>query len=275
MPRWRTWSAAVSLAAIPVWLVALAFPHELLDPGLLVGVGGLAAASFGLSRRSVLVHVLSRAVAWSVFAPTALATAGILLGDHRFDGQLASLALASGAALLLARPALTTSQARAEFAPVAYRRWFLASAVAAALTAEIVALAALDALQWHHPVRGLAFCALSVASLASAVGVVRMRAWGVLLGGVTALAALGSALIVGGGGGLGLAMAAAPGVMFGMPVLASRLRGDTGSAPRGVVPMRVEEPRIRVAIADEQDLDEARAESRTGASLRSGAATTP
>jgi hypothetical protein len=258
-PRWRRLGASGSLAALPGWVAALTLPHSARDTLLWFVLGGLTAAAVGLSRVSVIVQVCSRAVAWLIFAPSVIATLVMLLFGGRSDLSLPGMALASGAALLLSRPALGTKEARAEFAPVAYRRWFLASSIVSVAAAALVALVAVGSASWDHQWAASTFglLALSSSLLASAVGVLRMRGWGVLLGGATAVAALVTAVAMRGAEGAWLASFALPGVMFGLPVLASKRRPVPSSSASGVEStstMRVETPsnqtRLRVS-ADE------------------------
>jgi hypothetical protein len=98
------------------------------------------------------------------------------------------------------------------------------------MAGTVVLLFAAEQLIWRQSGHGLALAAFGSAFLASAVGVVRMRSWGVLLGMLTALVALGAAVFAGNEFvAIGLALAAIPGVLLGSPILAARLRG---SVPR-------------------------------------------
>jgi hypothetical protein len=68
-----------------------------------------------------------------------------------------------------------------------------------------------------------------------------MRGWGLLLGGATSLAKLAGAVAVQDLGGVILAVAAIPGLMLVLPVLAA-LRGSRGAAsPGGATHVRVAE----------------------------------
>jgi hypothetical protein len=190
----------------------------------------LFLAALGLGRRSMLVQVLSRGVAWMVLAPMVVAIVAQLLDGHLPDGSSLFFAATSAAALLLARPSLHTDGARAEFSPAAYRRVFLAGAVASVTAGTVVAVVA-AAFATSAPGVGVGLAALAGALLASAIGVVRMRAWGVLLGIVTSVAAVATALfspneMV----AVGLVLTALPGLLLASPLLAARLRGPL---PRG------------------------------------------
>ena len=139
----------------------------------------------------------------------------------RWHWDVLCFVAAAGAALLLARPMLHTGDARAAFAPSRFRRWFLAASTASAATGVVAGVAASSA---ENSTMTAAMCAALAASLvAAAVGVLKMRAWGVLLGLVTSVATLAAAAWVGGSAGAALALAAAPGAMLGLPLAIARL----------------------------------------------------
>jgi hypothetical protein len=256
VPPSRRLLASLSLGASAVGLGWLAATDWLLGGWSMAGVTALVAAgAIGLSRRGVVTQVLSRGVAWVVLTPMFFALADAIRGGRLPAAGEVFFAATSAGALLLARPALHTQAARAEFAPHAHRRLFLAGAVASA-TAGIVA--GLGAAGTHS----FALAALGIALLASAVGVARMRAWGVLLGIVASVGSLGAALMVRDITEIvWLALAAAPGLMLGATVVAARLRGagppSPTAAPLRVASLQVEvEPvRARVAVATESELE--------------------
>jgi hypothetical protein len=164
-------------------------------------------------------------VAWVVLLPMGLGALESLASGHAPPLESLFFGGASAAALLLARPALHTDAARAEFNPVAYRRWFLAGAVASATAGIVTAFAGVGGLLFAHAPAALATLALAAALLASAVGVVRMRSWGVLLGVLTSLVSLGAGVLSNDVGVfVGLALAALPGLLLAAPIAASRLR---------------------------------------------------
>jgi hypothetical protein len=264
VPRWRRWGASVSLAVVPAAIAVTASASDIRSALVSIVLAGLALAAFGLSRLSVIAQVLSRGVAWLLFAPAAIATLVILVLRHMPDLWLVGTALATGTALLLSRPALATKEARAAFAPVAYRRWFLASSTVTAAAAALTGFIALAYFQWDHmegrsDPTAFAALALSCGLFAATVGVLRMRAWGVLLGGVTALATLVAAICVRGTDGASIALLAVPGLMLGYPVLASRLRPEALPKNGRTVTRAsnlAEEPRLRVQVAEDCVLDE-------------------
>jgi hypothetical protein len=191
-----------------------------------LGVAALVGvAAVGLARRSVRSQVLSRGIAWVVLTPMLVGLADALGHGHLPDAHTVFFATTSAGALLLARPALHSDAAKAEFSPVAYRRVFLAGAVAAVMTSAVVAMFAAAQLMWRAHGHGLALAAFAATLLATAVGVVRMRAWGVLLGMVTSVAAFGAALFASNEyTAMGFALAAIPGLLLASPLLAARLR---------------------------------------------------
>jgi len=246
--------ASLSLAASAVgvgWLgvsMARYFEPSMIAVAVAISAS-IGVAAVGLSRRSVLAQVLSRGVAWVVLTPALLGLANSLALGHLPGLHVLFLAVTSGSALLLARPALYTDAARAEFSPVAYRSIFLAGAVASVTTAAVVALFAVDQAAWGQPRHALSMAVFIASMLASAVGVVRMRAWGILLGMVTSAIALGAALLslhetLG-----VLALAAFPGTLLAAPLVAARLR-----RPRDATAVRGELRNCEVAIEEAEDL---------------------
>ncbi len=102
---------------------------------------------------------------------------------------------------------------------------------------------------------------LTLSMLASAIGVVRMRAWGIFLGGLTSLLALLTALFVRGAEGVALAIIASPAlVLHVLPILLARRRGAAGNvrvAPDATYEPALTLPTARVRIASEpEDEDE-------------------
>jgi hypothetical protein len=230
----RRVAAAGSLAAVAAG-IAWAGVQESMFVSLRVGLFGVAGmvalASAGLLRRSVLSQVLSRAMAWVILLPMGVGAAESLTMGHLPPLESLFFGGASAAALLLARPALHTDAARAEFNPVGYRRWFLAGAVASALAGIVTAFAGAGGLLFAHAPAALLTLALAAALLASAVGVVRMRSWGVLLGVLTSMVTLGAAALAGDVYlSFSLALAALPGLLLAAPIVASRVRPVDPSA---------------------------------------------
>jgi hypothetical protein len=227
--------------------------ESLADTGK-AALAGIAALA--LLRRNLLSQVFARGVGWLILLPSAATVIESLLeGRWPHGGELWFAASAAGA-LLLAKPELDTPEARREFDPVAYRRVFLAGAVAS-VTGSIVA-ASYAAGTWMFGVRASAFglAALAASLVASAVGVVRMRGWGVLLGAVTALGALVAALTARDEfTAAALALAALPGMLLVAPLVAARVRPPEPATAPARVPARAdvewdEAPPVRARIAD-------------------------
>jgi hypothetical protein len=235
--RARRFAASGALLAVAGGVTAVAvrfmgFPFIAWPVLGFAGVAGVGAVALG--SRSIVAQVLGRAVAWTVFAP-ALVMTGYAAAHGRWHGDVLGFLAASGAALLLARPMLHTDDARLAFAPSRFRRWFLASSTASAATGLVMGAAATST---ENSTTTVAMSVALAASLvAAAVGVLKMRAWGVLLGLVTSVATLAAAAWMGGTAGATLALAAAPGAMLGLPLAFARL-----------VPERARvEGRVRVA----------------------------
>lgn len=229
--------------------------------GLLACSGVVAAAGVGLSRRSMAAQVLARGAAWTVLAPAALVTAFSLFSGH-LDPTATALAAGSGGALLLARPMLHTKEANAEFAPSSFRRWLLAGATASVGAGLVTGLFALDGLRWHAGA-AIALLVLSLSLLASALGVVKMRAWGILLGGLTSVVTLATALVLHDAAGFALALASMPGFMLVLPVLVAqrdRARADASRFTRVSSQLDLESApsgaRVRVATDHASAFDE-------------------
>jgi len=242
----RKVAASGAMVAAGGMLAAIAV-HERhwIEWSLLAFSGVVAAAGIGLARRSMVSQVLSRAMGWLVFAPSALvAVVSGAAGGHT-EWAAVALAAATGGALGLARPMLNTTEARAQFAPTSYRRWLFASATAAAATGMTFGMIALDTMRWGSlRMSAMGLGLLGVSFLGSAIGVVRMRAWGMLLGAATSMVALLGALLAHDASSLGWLMAAVPGLMMTLPILlAARSRA------------KAERDRGRVRIADDASTD--------------------
>ncbi|MDB4946197.1 MAG: hypothetical protein JWP97_5731 [Labilithrix sp.] len=226
--RGRRLAASGALATAAAGLAVLAV-HDLrwVEWSVLAGAGVLAASALGLSRKSVTAQVFSRGAAWVVFVPSAIGAFVTMVADTP-EPALFGLAAGTGAALVLARPMLHTAEAHAGFAASRFRRWLLAGATASVATGLVTGLVGLDfvhrALAWSHSWAGaVGFSALTLGLFASALGVLRLRTWGILLGGLTSLATLAAAAAVGGPAGMALSLAAIPGLLFFvLPVLLAR-----------------------------------------------------
>lgn len=133
----------------------------------------LAGAAFQL--RSFAAHVVAKGVAWLAFVPSAIYCVRMLQEGAIPGAGTLVMPVGAAAALVLANPILHSDRARSAFGPLARRRLFLGGAIGAAAAG---AYALLFALVNGRSTAGV----LAIALLATAVGVARMRAWGVLAG---------------------------------------------------------------------------------------------
>ena len=241
MSKGRRLAASGALVATAAGIAALGF-HDLqwIEWSLVASAGVVGVAGVGIAGKSMVAQIFSRAVAWTVFAPAALVAVVSTLVGHHPELTAAALAGGSGAALLLARPMLHTAEAKAEFAPSRFRSWLMAGATASTATAGITGLIGLDFLyrashgSTHYSyAAAAAFMALSAALASSALGVIRMRSWGILLGAFTSLVTLASAAVMHNAAGLALSLVAIPGLLFFLlPILVAkrdRARSSHGS----------------------------------------------
>jgi hypothetical protein len=206
----------------------------------LVSAAVLAGAAVMTLRRSVSSQVVARGIAvWAVVMGLWPYGGAVWVALHAF---VATLALA---ALWLSRPALDTPEARAEFDPLSHRRVFLAGATVSVFVAVSSALA----LVWLCVSRAcghthgdgpslLSTLFPAIAFLAAAVGVCRMRAWGVLLGIAASVVEGWSLQARHPLETLGLATVLAPGLLFGAALVAARM----GPGKRARVGGAVDEP---------------------------------
>lgn len=186
-----------------------------------LGIGGV-----GITRRSLVPQVLSRAAAWIVLLPAMIVSFFFLLDGRAPPIEIAALGASTGAALLLARPMLHTSEARAEFAPKAFRRWLLSGSTATAATGFVAGGVALATLR-DSVLAGGAFAALAASLFASSLAVVRMRSWGIFLGALTSAVLMLTGMFLGRDAAVILSLAAAPALLMHLlPVLVARWSAD-------------------------------------------------
>ncbi|CAN5745494.1 hypothetical protein BH11MYX4_BH11MYX4_66940 [soil metagenome] len=264
MSNGRRLAASGALIATAAGVAAIGL-HDLrwIEWALVASAGVVGVAGLGIARKSVVAQIFSRAVSWTVFGPAAIVTVVSTLVGHHPELTAAALAGGSGAALLLARPMLHTAEARAEFAPSRFRSWLLAGATASTAAAGITGLIGLDFLYraWHWSATGgygagMALLALSASLAASAFGVIRLRAWGILLGALTSLLTLASAAVMHDAADLALSLVAIPGLLFFLlPLLvAKRERSRASSAMPTRIALQDEAAslpsRVRIATDD-------------------------
>lgn len=262
MSKGRRLAASGALIATAAGIAAIGL-HDLrwIEWSLVASSGVLGVAGIGLARKSMVGQVLSRGAAWLVFAPAATVAVLSTLVNHHPDVTGAALAVGSGAALFLARPMLHTPEAQAEFAPSRFRSWLLAGATASTAVGMLVSFIGLDHLhrswQWstgYGTVAGLV--ALGAALTASAYGVLRLRSWGILLGALTSLLTLTTALFMHNAAGFALSLAALPGLLFFvLPVLIAkrdRAKADRTLHARIASYEAAPSPATRVRVATEE-----------------------
>jgi len=214
-------SAALLVTAGSVGAAAVASQLPLLGLAAVLGV-----AAIGLSRKSVGAQVFSRAVAWAFLTPAAAAVGVTAAAGISVPIVAVVMAVSAAAALALSRPMLETPEVQAQFAPVAYRRWLLGGCTAAAASGlALLGAGGLTIASGSAPTGAILAAALGTSLLASVVGILRMRGWGLLLAGATSLATLVGAAVAGDVGGAILLSLAIPGFLLFLPVvLAGRAR---------------------------------------------------
>jgi hypothetical protein len=258
MGRGRRLAAGASLFAAAggfVWLALENAPSWIEWRSLAFGAA-LAGASVGLTRKNVTAQIMSRGLAWIVFAPCAVVMVVELMRGRLTEPALTAFGMASGLALFLARPMLNGAEAREQFAPTKFRRSFLAACTATVTTGLVTGMVAWELL-WHHQILGgLGLAALGASMLASALGVLRMRGWGIALATVNAILSLVAGALVGDAPGFALAATALPGALFLLPIVLAKLGVGENDA-RATSRIRVAEEashseRLRIDVSDEE-----------------------
>jgi hypothetical protein len=266
MGRGRRLAAAASLLASAGGFAWLALQHGSgwFDPRALAFGGGLAAASFGLTRKNLFAQIMSRGLAWVLFAPCAVVIFVELLKGRMMEPELTGFGLASGLALFLARPMLDTAEARAQFSPSKFRFSFLAACTAAVTTGLVTGMIAFEMLGHRQWLGGIGLAMLGTSILASAFGVLRMRGWGIALATVNAIVSIVAGAFAGNAEGVALAATALPGLLFLSPIVLAKLGfGETArermAATRSFARIADEDAlpaRVRVATDDDVELEE-------------------
>ncbi len=225
-PRWlgaRGVAAGAVLLGVPLFMTVRMMVGGHLGRFALLFFASSFVGAAALTRRSPLAQVVGRGIAWKFLILQAWVLAvQAMAGDLRPVAAL--LVIAPGLALVIARPLLRTADARAAFAPRAYRTSFLAAATASIASALYAAPLALRAWTYGSPMIGAALTFLAAALVAQAAAVLCMRAWGVVLGAATALGVL-FALVVGVADPTFTAITAMPGLALAGAVGAAWLRG--------------------------------------------------
>ncbi|MDB5215171.1 MAG: hypothetical protein JWO86_3098 [Myxococcaceae bacterium] len=241
-PRWleaRGVAAGAVLLGVPSFITARMMVGGHLGRFSLLFFASYLVGAAALTRRSPFAQVVGRGIAWNFFVLQAWVLAvRAMAGDIRPIGAL--LVIAPALALVIARPLLQTAAARAAFAPRASRTLFLAAATASIASAVYAAPLALRAWTYGSPMIGAASTFLVAALVAQAAAVLRMRAWGVVLGVATAAGVL-FALVVGVADLTFTAITAMPGLALAGAVGAAWLRKPTAS----------QTPTVRIAATSE------------------------
>ena len=215
----------------------------------------LAGSGVALTRGSVLTQILARGVAWLVMFPTLVYFVGCAVFGRSPEIELAALSFTTAIALLAARPSLTTPSALRDFSPNAWRRLFLTGGTITAGTAmTLAAVGAGEAASTYGSIPvGIGLAALAATMLGSVVGVIKMRGWGVLLGGLVSLVMFALAAVGPGHAALGWTVLGLPTLLgFIAPIILARL--GLAPAPPSAPSMGVglDAPiHVRIAI-DEQ-----------------------
>ncbi len=233
-----------------------------------LGLGGI-----GIAQRSLVPQVLSRAAAWIVLFPAMILSLVHLLEGRAPSIEIAGLAATTGAALLLARPMLHTRDAREQFGPKAFRHSLLAGSTATAAMGFIAGGIGLATLG-EVPLTGAALGVLAASLFASSLAVVRMRSWGIFLGGLTSAVLVAIGAILGPGALFVLSLAAAPALLLHvLPVLVARWRDEPAAPKLRVMDDLAAEPvataHYRIAEGGLADVDDDAAATKPGpAALR-------
>lgn len=240
--RGRRLAVSVLLGASAAYTAALAWSAGAPASSAALATGAVLAASVASTRKALLPQVFARAVTWLFFGPSALVVLGSLLSGRTLLEPL-PFAVAGGVALLAGAPLLHTREARDPFAPVRFRRTWIAGATAALVAAIATGSLAVFAAYWGELAAAAGIAALAVGLAASARGVLAMRGSGVVLGGTTVLGAAVAALAT---GFAPLLLAAIPGLLLVAPIVLSRVVPGDGRSDGAVAD---EAPRVRVSTA--------------------------
>lgn len=234
--RGRRFAVSALLGTSAAYTAALAWSAGAPASSTALATGAVLAASVAASRKALLPQVASRAVTWLFFGPSAVAVLASLASGRPLLEPI-PYAIAGGVALLAGAPLLHTREAHDPFAPVRFRRTWIAGATAAITGAIVTGALAVFAAWWGELAAAAGIAALAIGLAASARSVLAMRGSGVLLGGATAVGAVVAALAT---GFAPLLLAALPGLLLVSPLALSRLLPESS-------PPSPEAPRLRIA----------------------------
>ena len=216
--------------------------------GSLPAVLAFAAAALTLVP-SLVPRASGRAAAWAALLPNAYVTLLLATTGHAPPSRVILQMALAAFGLVVSRPLLSRERVGASFDPVALRSWFLASAIGAMASGLTLAVSAATFMHFPTLLRdSVAFVTLAVPLFFAGLGVLRMRAWGVVLGAFASLASIPLALWIRDPlMALPIVAASAPGALMSALVAVARARvRDEPSTPR----VRVA-PELRVASAGE------------------------
>lgn len=271
MGRGRRLAAGASLLATAGGFVSMALEHAsyYVDWRSLAFGTGLAAAAVGITRKNVFAQMLSRGLAWIVFAPASVFIAVELMKGRVIEPMFTGMGITTGLALFLARPMLDSDEARAQFAPTKFRRSFLAACTATITIGLVTGMVAWEALWNQHVLAGVGLAALGTSLLASSFGVLRMRGWGIALATLNAIVSLVAGAVVGDAGGFAIAATALPGALFLLPIALAKLGvGESTKASASSIStahVRIADEAAlpaRMRVATEEDVEDEPASSR-------------
>ena len=256
----RRFAIAAPLVATGLTLGASAYASGNLNAPHLAVTGIIVGSGLALARRSLFAQVMARGPALLVLGGAAISTL-----DQHFALAPVLATLATALTLVLAQPLLNTAEARAEFAPLRARSALLAVAACASAAGLLAGVGAVLVTP-YHPAAGLACAALTATLFGSIYGVLRMRAWGVLLGALGSAVALVAAL-ASASGRAPFFILAIPGMLYAL-VIAMARRAEVASPSKAEGSAAVTSGRLRFADVADDSLAEAEVEAEAEAAMR-------
>lgn len=239
----RVAATGLTLAAAG-YLASVASAEGALDyTPTIATLSGLALAAVGVGRRSLIPQILARGTLWM----TTGGSLALLVLDHGGMHAVAMAAMAT-AALVISRPLLDGPETRS-FAPHRFRRTFLAGATSMAAVAFAAAVLAALGFVADVPLMYGFNGVLALLLVVAVGGVLRMRAWGVLVGALASVLCLAAAPFYGSINALTLSLSALPTILFWIvPILVARMSPGPRDASAGAG--RIEEGLEEAAHAD-------------------------
>lgn len=227
------------------WLAVATIPGHPVRPDWPTAIFGLVLAGAGalsVARKTLTSAVLARGAALSVLVPRVLVTGiTVFVHHHLPPTSVLTLGALATAGYLTSEPWVSRGRVARDFEPVAYRGLLLGGVTALVATAFSTAHLAIDGIYLASVAR-VAFAAVAAIALTAGLAVLRMRAWGVLLGVALSLVLVGAFSVVP-GFPVTRILAYASGALFVAPLLLARW-------PRGNHPMGTQaiDTPVRVAV---------------------------